>query len=286
MKGWQSLLCLSFMLMNVHTVLSDREGSKADTAPEEDTERKEKTDAEQRDELLLVIKNLQEEVKLLHENVDLLRMSDKDLEADLNITDQHTSGERRMNSRRKRTTSGSGGVYVRWGRALCPPSSDLVYIGIAAGPRHDERGGGSNYICLSSSPEYIDPFAGQQGDRSRIYSVEYQLADSHNDYLDNSDVPCAVCRARERTTVLMIPGRYSCPNGWQVEYNGFIVADKYTYYRTEFVCLDRYPTSRSTPQGDSLNSEMFLVEAMKSPNGGICPPYTDGYEVTCAVCSI
>ena len=50
-----------------------------------------------------------------------------------------------------------GTVYIRWGRTTCPsvPGTERVYEGIAAGSPYNQKGGGSNRLCLpkvSSTP--------------------------------------------------------------------------------------------------------------------------------------
>ncbi len=39
----------------------------------------------------------------------------------------------------------------------------------------------------------------------------------------------------------MIPGRISCPTGYTLEYNGYIMANYYQHQRSDFVCVDAAP---------------------------------------------
>jgi hypothetical protein len=82
----------------------------------------------------------------------------------------------------------------------------------------------------------------------------------------------------------MIPGRISCPAGWSLEYNGYLMAEHYTHYRSDWVCVDAAPEKK----GSSANNDGHLfypteVECGSLPcqNGG----YVQDREVTCAVCT-
>ena len=75
-------------------------------------------------------------------------------------------------------------------------------------------------------PEY-NRYYGANGGSGRVYDgyiagVEYQ---SHsygvfpNEAHDNN-APCAVCYADSRPSVMMIPAKRTCPDDWQMEYEG------------------------------------------------------------------
>ncbi|XP_072018298.1 uncharacterized protein [Amphiura filiformis] len=91
----------------------------------------------------------------------------------------------------------AGVTYIRWGRTVCPDTADLVYTGIAAGGKggpgtieggtgDNIPGGGSNYLCLTRSPQFNQSESGQQPARARIYGAEYRsgepgaIHDVHN----------------------------------------------------------------------------------------------------------
>ena len=152
-----------------------------------------------------------------------------------------------------------GVVYTRWGRATCPSTSgtQLLYAGRAAGSLNSHRGGGANYICLPEQPQYSTYTAGTQN-RAFLYGAEYQTAGVDNGPLSSfhdHNVPCAVCYASTRETVVMIPARLSCPSSWTQEYYGYLMANYYDHYRTMFECVDRYP--HSVP-GSLANTEGAL----------------------------
>ena len=82
----------------------------------------------------------------------------------------------------------------------------------------------------------------------------------------------------------MIPGRNQCYKGWTLEYKGYLVAGHHGHAAaTEYVCLDDNPDvipGRHTNQNGAL---FYMVEGRCGSL--ICPPYVDGRELTCVVCS-
>ena len=95
----------------------------------------------------------------------------------------------------------SGGTtYVRWGQTTCPdtPGTQLVYTGIAAGSQHNQQGGGSNYQCITTEPEFL-AFGPGISESSYLYGAEYETGSylhnlpSSTTSLHDHDVPCAVC---------------------------------------------------------------------------------------------
>ena len=154
-------------------------------------------------------------------------------------------------------------------------------------------GGGSNHLCMILNPEFLAPKAGRQGGRSYIFGSEYR---NGNDfvplkYIHGHDAPCTACLAR-RNSLLMVPGTTSCPSGgnWTREYYGYLMAARADLKRTEYICVDSIAESVPGSQAEYAAGDiLFPVEVFCNQNngGGIpCSPYVDGYEVTCAVCTI
>merc|ERR1712137_800984 len=72
-----------------------------------------------------------------------------------------------------------GSVFVRWGRNVCPSTSNLVYTGFTAGKYHNEAGSGTDNLCLPVDPtwsKYVDGVSG--GYRAFIYGTEIDTDDS------------------------------------------------------------------------------------------------------------
>ena len=185
-------------------------------------------------------------------------------------------------------TPGSGSTYVRWGRTSCPNNgTETVYTGYAAGSSYIDSGAAVNYLCLPTKPlwgEYDD----SANAAARIYGAEYQVfgSDSNRFFKKNvgdNDVPCAVCRT-VRPSLLMIPGRNACYGGWTVEYTGYLSAGHHSHKAaSESICLDTDPEVIAGSQTDH-NGKLFYMTEAKC--GSLpCPPYVEGRELTCVVCS-
>ena len=182
----------------------------------------------------------------------------------------------------------SGGVtYIRWGRTICPDTegTELVYTGRAAGSHYSHSGGGGNYQCVTEEPENFD-FGPGTVDHSYIYGAEYEMygnVPAASLPLHQQDVPCAVCYVAPRETVLMIPGRYTCPPDWTREYFGYLMAAHHKHHRTTFECMDNEP--EAVPGGHANHNGALFYHVEPRCGSLPCPPYDQQKEMTCAVCS-
>ena len=159
--------------------------------------------------------------------------------------------------------------------------TQLVYVGRAAGNYYNQ-GGGAEYLCLPDNPNYLRYTNGVQGGRAYLYGVEYEPWNAPLSAVVNHNVPCAVCYASTRGTVMMIPGKTVCPSSWIREYYGYLMAAHHQNHRTTFTCVDHSPQSIPGSASNTEGAKFFHIEARCH---GICPPYTDGRELTCAVCT-
>jgi hypothetical protein len=84
----------------------------------------------------------------------------------------------------------------------------LIIEGQAGGNSHSNKGGGSNYLCLPNDPDNGKPYSYAN---DVLYGAEYEVDGNSKpsglDNLHDKDVPCAVCRRRGKSSVLMIPGK-------------------------------------------------------------------------------
>lgn len=191
------------------------------------------------------------------------------------------------------TPVSSGAVYTRWGRTTCPePGSQRVYQGYAAGSHFQHNGGGANILCLPNQPEW-----GTKDDTVRnlgtIYGMEYETPYGTFPFqstnvggggnLKDYDMLCAVCKSTERTTSLMIPAKKTCPDGWNIEYWGYLTSERHTHKRSEYICVDEAPEA---DQAGYQNENGALAYPVEAKCGSLpCPPYVDGWELTCVVCT-
>ena len=186
--------------------------------------------------------------------------------------------------------SAVGAVYTRWGNGSCPDvlGTRLVYQGMAGKSAWNNHGGGINYQCFPLDPEYLSSEPGVQSHRAYVYGVEYEIWDEGPlKPLHANGVPCAVCLTYSRGVALMIPGKISCPNIWTHEYHGYLMSERYSHNSpSTFQCIDKdaepIPESSSPTYGATFEH----VESRCPDGSHMCPPYEDGKELACVVCSI
>ena len=94
----------------------------------------------------------------------------------------------------------------------------------------------------------------------------------------------SVCRTQHSTS-LMILGRTSCFSGWTLEYAGYLAANWIgtKASTTNFVCIDGHPEVLNR---GATNDNQAVVHNVVAKCGSLpCPPYVDGLELACVVCS-
>ena len=183
-----------------------------------------------------------------------------------------------------------GQIYVRWGRTTCPgnQSTQLVYSGRAGGSRHDRNGGATNYLCMPDNPDYLQYDSRIQG-LNYIFGVECNQETGQplrvNPDVWGHNAPCAVCMAVSRCSLLMIPGKTSCPISWTTEYVGYLMSGHQSNtLPTTYECVDKDPESVPGLNSAEWNGGVFNHVEI-SCNGMACPPYVAGRELTCVVCT-
>ena len=164
--------------------------------------------------------------------------------------------------------------------------------GYAAGPKYNEGGSGSNFLCLPQDPEWKTYTDGQTYTGS-IYGVEYELSNDHNIFSeDNSGgplrdkpAPCAVCYVQARSTVLMVPAKTQCPDGWNTEYAGYLISDSShsgARHRSNYICWDEAP---EVAVGGTHKTQAVIYPVEVQCGSLPCSVYISGRELTCVVCS-
>ncbi|KAK3108736.1 hypothetical protein FSP39_014501 [Pinctada imbricata] len=159
--------------------------------------------------------------------------------------------------------------------------------GFAGGSYFTNKGAAAEPLCLPPDPEWGLHTESADNTRGYVYGAEYEfstLTDSRKN-LHEHDVPCAVCRVKQRSVVITIPARKSCYPGWYQEYTGYLVAGYHGHEAaTQYTCIDVNPIGIPNSQGDQNGKLFYPVE---SRCGSLpCPPYVNGRELTCVVCSI
>ena len=193
----------------------------------------------------------------------------------------HTSRKTEFSDRKQNV----GVIYTRWGKKTCPEAVDLVYSGQVGGNEHQNKGGSSNYLCLPNDPDNGKPYSYAN---DVLYGAEYQTGSSAKpsglDNLNKKDVPCAVCRRAGMSTILMIPGKQTCYNGWKAEYTGFLMTEHKSHNNKDYVCMDK---DAEPLDNDSTDKNGALLYAVRTTCGSLrCPPYKNHTEMMCAVCTM
>ena len=162
----------------------------------------------------------------------------------------------------------------------------MFILGHAAKSHYRDVGGGANTLCLTKNPEFHEDVRAGLTSNARIYGVEYQ--DIRSGFLDlfdlnHQDAPCAVCEV-PRASVLMFPAKRTCPHGWTLEYEGILMSGKYDYtQRTQFDCVSLGMEVVPGGGADINGGLWYVVEVVCVTLP--CPPYVNGYELSCVVCS-
>ncbi|XP_062573103.1 short-chain collagen C4-like [Saccostrea cucullata] len=177
-------------------------------------------------------------------------------------------------------------VYTRWGKKSCPSTAELVYSGFVGGSHYTHTGAAVDPLCLPKNPEWGKYKDGTDSYRAYVYGAEYEEV-LHNNKLNllEHDVPCAVCLLRGKSLSKVFPARKSCYRGWRLEYSGYLMAGYYGHNAgTMYTCIDENP---DTVFGGHSNHNGYLFYAVEAQCGSLkCPPYVQGRELTCAVCSV
>ena len=168
-------------------------------------------------------------------------------------------------------------TFVRWGRSVCPSSTELVYTGVAGGAWYDDGGSTTTAFCLPMNPVLASQHKPSEYDW--MCGAEYQTNNRHH----QKDPVCAVCRT-PRPTTIMVPATNVSEDGWTLEYSGYLMGSNPKDPAShEAVCMD---TAFENIPGSGANQNGLLFYFMFTYCGSLpCPPYQGNQLVTCAVCS-
>ncbi|XP_061171854.1 short-chain collagen C4-like [Saccostrea echinata] len=176
-------------------------------------------------------------------------------------------------------------VYTRWGKKTCPSNAEIVYSGLTGGSHQDHRGAAVDPLCLPRDPEWGIYRDGTDGYKAYVFGAEYQTESfSQTSSLHDHDIPCAVCLVRNRSVSRVFPARRTCYKGWSLEYEGYLMAGWFNHAAaTTYKCVDKNP---DTLHGGQSNKDGYLFYHVEARCGSLkCPPYVEGRELMCAVCS-
>ena len=155
------------------------------------------------------------------------------------------------------------------------------------GSGYDEAGS-TEYLCLHEEPQFLNTNPGLQPHRGRLYGTEYEVLDSPPAFgnMFRHNAPCAVCYTPIRNTKITIPARTSCPPSWTVEFYGYYMSGSFkhtAHYGRAPACVDVNSESVPGSARHDVKSTMFFLET--TCTGIHCPPYSEGAEISCVVCT-
>ena len=181
--------------------------------------------------------------------------------------------------------SSVGGVtYTRWGKSTCRSGViTLVYAGRTGSTYSGHQGGATNYVCMPNYPQYTLPYRSGSQDYGFMYGTEYEEPVVSGRHQHN--VPCAVCYLPTMNTVLMIPAKTSCPSGWTEEYDGYLMSERSSNWRTTYECVDRGMESVPGSQDHIDGAHFYHVEANCGGLACSSDRYNNFKELNCVVCS-
>lgn len=184
----------------------------------------------------------------------------------------------------------TGTSYIQWGRTKCTnDNTEMVYSGFVGGSSYT-GGGAPNKLCVPNEPQWgiydgkvnSSPFIGATLFDNWDINIKNTLFDNKYTYYV---IQCAVCHVKKATSTIMIPGRKTCYNNWKIEYHGYLMAG-YPLHKaaSEYICVDGNPDHiKRVP---SWADKSLLYSVYSRCNGATpCPPYVNGREMTCVVCS-
>ena len=102
--------------------------------------------------------------------------------------------------------------------------------------------------------------------------------------LHDHNVPCAICYASNRVSLLMIPAKLTCPTNWTMEYQRYPMAEYHSHKRNSmFECVDKYA---QTIPGEYANDNGALFNPVEIKCVGLLDPsHDERRELACVVCT-
>ena len=120
-----------------------------------------------------------------------------------------------------------------------------------------------NYVETESLTSY----------RSFIHSTQYasNIKVFPKD-LHYYDAPCVVCFVPKVTSV-MIPAQISCPNGWTLEYSGYLMSNSEDNHSSGTVCVDGDGDNLEGSAENKGGEVLYFIVASCGASFLPCPPY-------------
>ena len=81
----------------------------------------------------------------------------------------------------------------------------------------------------------------------------------------------------------MIPAKLQCPPYWTREYYGYLMSAYFNDPRSTYECIDSDAEAVRYGAGYTVGALFYFVESRCE--GIACPPYAEGRELSCTVCT-
>lgn len=150
-----------------------------------------------------------------------------------------------------------------------------------ANGHYKKMGSGSNFLCLTNNVTYGTHAGRREG--SSIYGTKYYTpSEGFKNNLNENLALCAVCHVKSRGSKIMVPATNVCPVGWTAEYRGYLMSAHHQHHHSsEFVCVDEAAEEggKTWTDGAVLYAAAGLCDPLP------CKPFTNGYQLTCVVCT-
>ena len=83
----------------------------------------------------------------------------------------------------------------------------------------------------------------------------------------------------------MMPAAVSCPNGWSVEYSGYMMSISQRYHTSNGMCVDGNAEILPGSERDDNGALVHFLAASCIGSFLPCRPYITSVPLTCVVCS-
>lgn len=107
------------------------------------------------------------------------------------------------------------------------------------------------------------------------------------------DAFCSVCKIHDKTTTVMLPAKITCPDKtWKLVYRGFLMSQKVTLKRTEYICVDQKPELKKSEFSREIGYLSFVETRCASSDipcrtkNSFHNPYSENLELSCVVCAL
>ena len=150
-------------------------------------------------------------------------------------------------------------------------------------------------MCLPDDPAFAASANTNSAVQTKAAAVKLMTANEPLSAVDNSYLTCAQCYVPQAVG-LMIPGQATCPVGWDLEYEGYLMSAKDTdstnenpaeadqHFRTEYICVHDDPDIVDEEIVNEWEAEIYHVHIDCEAGGSL--DCDESGPLPCAVCTL